>query len=128
MGKKCFITKPEKYDEELAYIDAEGGVRYRINKKVITPRLGLGVKNKKIRDDLVTLLQKIGKVINIKFPVWTWESKDGTYHFEFAGPKTVVNYMKYIGFYHPDKKERIENLINNYFSTTVKAKGANQLS
>lgn len=107
------------------WMDAEGIVQYKKNKVIVTPRLGLGVKSKKVRDGLVRLLKLLGKKMKVEFPVWIWRSKNGMYHFEFAGPKSVINYMKFIGLSHPTKKEKIKSLINNYFSATVKARGAN---
>src|SRR5438445_9049360 len=107
------------------WMDAEGNIKYKLNKVVVTPRLSLGVKSKNVRDGLVKLIKILEKKLNSEFPVWTWKSKDGIYHFEFAGPKSVINYMKLIGLSHPSKKVRIESLINNYFSATAKARGAN---
>lgn len=113
---KLFYSNIEVQKSHLrGWMDAEGAVRYKKYKSCTTPRLGFATKSKNVRDGLIKILENIGKHHRKNLSAWKWKSTDETYQFEIAGPEAVYNYMKVVGLRHPSKKQRIDNLINNYF-------------
>lgn len=96
------------------WMDAEGSVQCKKYKTCVTPRISFSCKNKEVRDGLANIFKQAGKKLKTELPVWIWKDKNGTFGFELAGPKAVGNYVKHVGFDHPDKKRKISLLLKNY--------------
>jgi len=88
-------------------MDCEGWVTIkrvkRPNKTHEYPRIGFHVSNRQIRDDIVTLLQRFGTEPSI------WKYKN-MYGLQIIGFNKVKTYLKEIGFNHPDKIRKAQNL------------------
>jgi len=90
------------------WMDAESWVTtkkvIRKTKTYVYPKIGFQVSNKTIRDDLVFLLNKLGITPSV------WKSKN-MFVLQIIGFKKVMKYMNSIGFYHPEKIEKVRNLL-----------------
>lgn len=96
------------------WMDAEGAVQCKKYKTCVTPRISFSCKNERVRDGLAKILKQASEKLKTDLSVWIWKDKNGTFGFELAGPKAVDNYVKYVGFDHPDKKQKISLLLKNY--------------
>ena len=96
------------------WMDAEGSVRSRKYKTVITPKIEFATKSKNVFNGLIRILDLLGKNYGVQLRVWTWKDKKEIFRFELAGPQVVINYSKFVGFQHPHKKEKIRKLLINY--------------
>lgn len=86
------------------WMDAEGWVtlkKSRRNEKIyISPRIALNIVNRKMRDELCSLIKKLG------IHVTTWDSKK-IFGFQIIGIENVTLYADLIGFRHPDKIKKL---------------------
>lgn len=128
VGKKSYIVEipewvlkgtPEiKKSHVIGWMDAEGAVKYKIFKSSVMPRLDFGCKSLAATNGLLRLIEDLERHFQTELPIWKWKSQDGTYHFEFAGPKAVRNYMKNIGLRQHCKKNKVSGLIEKYFNAS----------
>ena len=66
-------------------------------------RIGFHVSNKNIRDDIVKLIQRFG----VEPSIWRYKNM---YGLQIIGFEKVKNYLERIGFNHPDKVKKAQNL------------------
>lgn len=88
-------------------MDSEGWVTIKNvkgpNKNYSYPRIAFHVSNRMIRDDIVRLLQRFGVFPSI------WRYKD-MYGLQIIGYEKAIKYLEKIGFNHPDKIRKAQNL------------------
>lgn len=89
------------------WMDAEGWVTIkkvkRIHKTYNYPRIAFHVSNRAIRDDITKLMQRFG----VNPTIWRYKNM---YGLQITGHKKVRKYLEEIGFNHPDKIRKAQNL------------------
>ena len=90
-----------------AFFDDEG---YLYPKKKI---IGLSLKNKYLLNDIKELLKILGINSN---PIHIHKSKERSemYYFNITGYKNLFNFYNKVGFLHPEKKRKVNELISSY--------------
>ncbi len=106
--KPIFSSSNDTIKEYLrGWMDSEGWITIkkvkRTNKTYTYPRIGFHVSNKIIRDDIVKLLQRFG----VNPSIWKYKNMFG---FQIIGFKKVKKYLENVGFNHPDKIRKAQNL------------------
>jgi len=101
-------ARKEIFSEYIkGWMDAEGWVTTkkvkRKNKTYMYPRIAFNVSNENIRNELVLLLNNLG----INPSIW----KSGKmFGFQIIGVEKVKKYKEFVGFEHPDKIKKLDNL------------------
>lgn len=89
------------------WMDSEGWVTVkkvkRPNKSYIYPRIAFHVSNRAIRDDINKLLQRFG----VKPSIWKYKKM---YGLQIIGFDKVKKYLDRVGFNHPNKIQKAQNL------------------
>ncbi len=89
------------------WMDSEGWVTIkkvkRPNKTYTYPRIAFHVSNKTIRDDIVKLMQRFG----VEPSIWRYKNM---YGLQIIGFDKVKKYLNEIGFNHPEKIRKAQNL------------------
>jgi len=106
--KIMFESSQEVIKEYIeGWMDAESWVTVKRSKRgdksYEYPKIAFQVVSKKIRDDLVKLLECFG------IKASTWEYKQ-MYGFQIIGSDKVKSYIKQIGFKHPEKLLRVQEV------------------
>lgn len=106
--KEIFNSSDDAIKEYIkGWMDSEGWVTLvkikRPNKMYVYPKIAFHVSNKTIRDDIVKLLQRFG----VEPTVWRYKNMHGL---QMVGADKVRKYLKKIGFNHPDKIHKAQNL------------------
>lgn len=106
--KEILNSSDEAIKEYIkGWMDSEGWVTLvkikRPNKMYVYPKIAFHVSNKTIRDDIVKLLQRFG----VEPTVWRYKDMHGL---QMVGFDKVRKYLKRIGFNHPDKIRKAQNL------------------